>query len=87
MIGIQNNKKFIKLSDQKLLVRYAAVLETKDSNVSIYSSGSINKVNEKRISWVELEKETKTKKVTSPMHPTPSISATKVAIKPQTVMT
>jgi hypothetical protein len=70
--------------DQKSQARYAAVAETRDSDISIYSSGSINKVNKKRISMVELEKETKRKKVTPPMHP---ISARKVAIVPQTVMT
>jgi hypothetical protein len=54
-------------------------------DISIYSSGFIHNDTKKRICRVELEKEAKRKKDTSPMHLTSSISATKVAVGSQTV--
>ncbi len=76
-----------KLNDQKSEASYAAVAETKDLDISIYSSGSLTKDKRKRINRDKLEKEAKRKKVTSPIHPTSSISATKVTVAPQMVMT
>jgi hypothetical protein len=77
----------LKLSDQKPQARYAAVAESRDSGISIYSSGSVAKGKRKGVSMEDLEKMEKRKKVTSPTHPTSSISATKVAVAPQTVLT
>jgi hypothetical protein len=76
-----------KLTDQKLQARYVAEYETKDSDISIYSSGSITKGKIKRINEEEFDIMAKRNKVTSIVHPTHSISVTKAATVPQTVVT
>jgi hypothetical protein len=76
----------LKLSDQKTQAKYAAAAESRDSNFSVYSSGSVARGKRKEVYMEDLVKSEKRKKNISPMHLTSSISATKVAVAPQTIL-
>jgi hypothetical protein len=76
----------LRLSDQKPQAKYAATAESRHSDFSASSYGSVARAKRKEIYMDDLVKSEKRKKISSPMHPTSSISASKVAVDPQTVL-